>query len=236
MLSVARSIVLTLTVLVTQTAASASARGSTAFLSPFHVWPLSHNGVNSTSIAARSDGCPSGWTLCSALTCYPLDGSECCSDGDFCEVGTYCDLGGCCLNGEICVGNAGPPITIGGGDEPTGTDTYVPTTTHHTTTTRPATTHSSTSRSTIVTYDPDTTDFDTATAPLTDAHGTEPTAAATAQATTSLGTIGLPPPTSDVPQLPFSGSMKAAPLAGKEWASVVLAGLIVLTSIGRRSL
>ena len=37
-------------------------------------------GPNGThDFAVADDGCPIGYAECSATTCYPLDGSECCS-------------------------------------------------------------------------------------------------------------------------------------------------------------
>ena len=35
----------------------------------------------------ESDGCPVGWASCSATTCFPLDGSVCCADGEYCDAG-----------------------------------------------------------------------------------------------------------------------------------------------------
>ncbi|KAI0751986.1 hypothetical protein C8Q74DRAFT_1222393 [Fomes fomentarius] len=45
-----------------------------------------------------NDGCPSGWAECSLTTCYPLDGSQCCLDGNYCDAGYVCVFD---LTGEI---------------------------------------------------------------------------------------------------------------------------------------
>ena len=37
------------------------------------------NGTHVLGVHDTSDGCPVGWVECSATTCYPLDGSTCCS-------------------------------------------------------------------------------------------------------------------------------------------------------------
>ncbi|PIL26187.1 hypothetical protein GSI_11942 [Ganoderma sinense ZZ0214-1] len=85
------------------------------------------NGTHVLGVHDTSDGCPVGWVECSAYTCYPLDGSTCCSDGNFCPPGYYCDSGGCCPNGKVCGGAAPPPSTINGGTFTT-TSTFVATT------------------------------------------------------------------------------------------------------------
>ncbi|KAI0669001.1 hypothetical protein C8Q78DRAFT_993118 [Trametes maxima] len=130
-------------------------RVPTTFLGASYNHPISGalKFVNGTAdLAVRANGCPTGWAPCSATTCYPLDGSECCSDGTFCTAGTVCQSGGCCPFGEICEGSAGPPITIGGGpvndptdtvtfvSDPTGTPTPTPTPSLTHTTTRAVTT------------------------------------------------------------------------------------------------
>lgn len=87
-------------------------------------FPKGATGVNGTHVLGvhdTSDGCPVGWVECSAYTCYPLDGSTCCSDGNFCQPGYYCDSGGCCPNGKVCDGAAPPPSTINGGTFTSGT-------------------------------------------------------------------------------------------------------------------
>ncbi|RPD52597.1 hypothetical protein L227DRAFT_582025 [Lentinus tigrinus ALCF2SS1-6] len=40
---------------------------------------LGSGGVSSSLTRRQNDGCPSGWGSCSETTCYPLDGSQCCS-------------------------------------------------------------------------------------------------------------------------------------------------------------
>ncbi|KAI0641006.1 hypothetical protein C8Q79DRAFT_930289 [Trametes meyenii] len=101
-------------------------RMPSTFLGVSYSYPISSSLVNGTiDLAVRANGCPTGWAPCSATTCYPLDGSECCSDGNFCPAGNVCQSGGCCPFGEICDGSAGPPITIGG-DPTTTIDTFVP--------------------------------------------------------------------------------------------------------------
>ncbi|KAI0655689.1 hypothetical protein C8Q70DRAFT_1057238 [Cubamyces menziesii] len=127
----ALSALLCASALVTQVAAGVRPRAT--LLTPSQAWVLGHSGVNGTlDRAVGSDGCPVGWDPCSATTCYPLDGSECCSDGNFCPAGYLCQDGGCCPFGEICEGSTGDPITIGG-DEPTFTSTH--TTSYRTTST-----------------------------------------------------------------------------------------------------
>ncbi|RPD52598.1 hypothetical protein L227DRAFT_568504 [Lentinus tigrinus ALCF2SS1-6] len=69
-------------------------------------------GDRAVDLESRDDGCPFGWAECSYFTCYPLDGSVCCSDGNFCDPGYYCDGGGCCLLGHLCSGSAPPASTI----------------------------------------------------------------------------------------------------------------------------
>ncbi|KAI0706005.1 hypothetical protein C8T65DRAFT_234037 [Cerioporus squamosus] len=90
-------------------------------------------GGRAVDIESRDDGCPIGWAECSYFTCYPLDGSVCCSDGNFCDPGYYCDGGGCCREGRICSGGAPPPSTIGGFTT-TSTRRFTSATAGHTTT------------------------------------------------------------------------------------------------------
>ncbi|KAI1795433.1 hypothetical protein LXA43DRAFT_1058567 [Ganoderma leucocontextum] len=110
------------------------------------------NGTHVLGAHDTSDGCPVGWVECSTYTCYPLDGSTCCSDGNFCEAGYYCDSGGCCENGQICGGPAPPPSTIINGGTFTSITTARATTPIATTTfstARPPTSTSSTDFGTI---------------------------------------------------------------------------------------
>ncbi|EJF55911.1 hypothetical protein DICSQDRAFT_184098 [Dichomitus squalens LYAD-421 SS1] len=117
--------------LLPQTEAAVFARGKLSA----SLWVPQGTLVNDTRVFGvhdTSDGCPVGWVPCSASTCYPLDGSTCCSNGNFCEFGSYCDGGGCCLDGEICGGSAPPPSTI---NVPTATTPRTTATTPRTTTT-----------------------------------------------------------------------------------------------------
>ncbi|KAI0371009.1 hypothetical protein BV20DRAFT_232799 [Pilatotrama ljubarskyi] len=218
------------TTLVSQVAASGMPRMPSTLLSPSQSWVLAVNG--SANLAARANGCPGGWAPCSATTCYPLDGSECCSDGNFCPSGFECQSGGCCPFGEICSGSAGPPITIGGGDEPT--DTFIPPpttrTTQRTTSTHPTTTHTPTS--TLVTFnDPSDTDFDFDTTFTSfTARVTQPTGAMAG--TTDDEPVGTSAPQTTAGFPALGGVGAAGSTATNLWAGAVLSGLLaVLMSI-----
>ncbi|KAI0776658.1 hypothetical protein BD413DRAFT_610267 [Trametes elegans] len=122
--------------------ASAVPRAPSAPFEPSHSWVLKNGAENGAShLGARRDGCPvAGWAPCSPLTCYPLVGAQCCSDGDdFCLAGTVCQSGGCCPIGRICSGRAPPPSTVGDGDGPTEAQTLFSTSTSTRTATGPGT-------------------------------------------------------------------------------------------------
>ncbi|OSD03818.1 hypothetical protein PYCCODRAFT_1476751 [Trametes coccinea BRFM310] len=185
--------------LVNQVTAGVRSRTPATHLVASHVLVLISSANNTSELAALGDGCPIGWAPCSLTTCYPLDGAECCSDGNFCPAGYLCQDGGCCPSGEICVGSSGPPITIGGGDNPTETGTSIPTTTRHTTTTTTRHTFTATSTSTTITFNVTTgTDIFTSTT----------TPATTHTATTVMG-AGLTTTSST----PFA-SVESEPTAG----------------------
>ncbi|KAI0351268.1 hypothetical protein OH77DRAFT_967250 [Trametes cingulata] len=234
------------TAFLSQVAASGMPRVPTTLLSPSHSWVF---GVNSsTNLAARANGCPSGWAPCSSTTCYPLDGSECCSgtsmnncgsllllmsrdisDGNFCPSGFECQSGGCCPFGKICSGSAGPPITIGGGDVPTDTDTFVPdpTTTHRATTTHPATAHPTT---TLVTFnDPTDTDFGDSTFTSFTARVTSPTGAMAG--TTDDEPIGTSAPQTTAGFPALGGGSGAGSTAANLWAGAMMSGMLAVFMI-----
>ncbi|KAI0334253.1 hypothetical protein GY45DRAFT_1318733 [Cubamyces sp. BRFM 1775] len=181
--STAFSALLCASALVNQVAAGVKPRDT--LLSPSRTWVLEHSGVNGTlDRAVGADGCPVGWDPCSATTCYPLDGSECCSDGNFCPLGYVCQDGGCCPFGETCVGSAGDPITIGG-DEPTSA--------HHTST-RTTSLRVATSTSTLVTFSSSLEENDSTTPqPSGDEWDTFPATSATSTTSSPFNSIGSEP-------------------------------------------
>ncbi|KAH9886965.1 hypothetical protein C8Q73DRAFT_795000 [Cubamyces lactineus] len=225
MFSVASSAFSTLiyaSALVAQVAAGVRPRAT--LLTPSQAWVLEHANVNGTfDRAIGSDGCPAGWDPCSATTCYPLDGAECCSDGNFCPAGYVCQDGGCCPWGEICVGSAGDPITIGG-DEPTST--------HHTSTVSHTTSHRATSAtSTVVTFTPTSSlEENDSTTPQPSGDEWDSFPATSATSTTSQGTVSdlgsgvFPTPTSILGNAPDG----AASIARHVGAVTVLAGALAV--------
>ncbi|KAI0826491.1 hypothetical protein BC628DRAFT_1419009 [Trametes gibbosa] len=191
----------------------------------------------SLGLATRTLICPVGWAVCSARegTCYPLDGSECCSNGGFCFSGTVCDSVACCPIGEICDGPAPPPVTIGSGDEPTTTRrAMTPTTTHTspiTTSVRVSTT--SLTASPTSTFNPETED------PLEITIFSE-TPGLSATATTPSSFLGVgtepgqnngPQPTAsgDRPQFPFDEGNGATPI---DRAPAVWRGVLISSALG----
>ncbi|KAI0742487.1 hypothetical protein C8Q80DRAFT_909931 [Daedaleopsis nitida] len=70
------------------------------------------NNTYDRSRTGTEDGCPVGWAECSSISCYPLDGAQCCADGNYCPTGYYCDGDGCCPKGKVCTGAAPPPSTV----------------------------------------------------------------------------------------------------------------------------
>ncbi|TBU24891.1 hypothetical protein BD311DRAFT_765738 [Dichomitus squalens] len=210
--------------LLPQTEAAIFARGKLSA----SLWVPQGTLVNDTRVLGvhdPSDGCPVGWVPCSASTCYPLDGSTCCSNGNFCEFGSYCDGGGCCLDGEICDGSAPPPSTI---NVPTATTPRTTATTHRTTATAPiATTFraSTTSVSVGFSKSDQSTEFGSVSLP-TIASPTEQTTVSTRPATVSAAdsTTNLNPDASAGVSL----GNDATAVSMSTGASVWLAGLVVV--------
>ncbi|KAL1938345.1 hypothetical protein VTO73DRAFT_11796 [Trametes versicolor] len=223
----AATLLFSATALIVQVAASARPRVPITLLRPSQSYVITGS---DNDFVSRANGCPVGWAVCSSITCYPLDGSECCSDGNFCPAGSVCDSGGCCPFGEICDGSAPPPITVGSGNVPTDTDTKfdpLPTTT----TTRRATTTS--------TRPATPTSAQTSTDPFTDplgitAFSVTPDVSVTVTTPTSFLAAGTEPgedplpTTAGVPQLPIGGTGGAAPAARGGWVGVLLAGVFIL--------
>ncbi|OCH84529.1 hypothetical protein OBBRIDRAFT_798996 [Obba rivulosa] len=117
--------------------------------------------VSRNILASFNDGCPVGWSPCSADTCYP-DDANCCSDGNFCPSGEYCVAGGgCCPDGELCSGPPPPPVTLPNNPQTPTFSTPKPTTTKpHTTshpTEPPVTTSPQPTFSPTDTFDPEPT-------------------------------------------------------------------------------
>ncbi|RPD52568.1 hypothetical protein L227DRAFT_617718 [Lentinus tigrinus ALCF2SS1-6] len=117
--------------------------------------------ANRGSPVARDSFCGAGWAFCSyvacppgydppCIGCYPLDGSQCCSDGNYCPPGEYCLLGGgCCQDGTVCYGPAPDPST---------SDFTITRTSTSTSTIEFPTTHSSKHDITVTTQATHTTD------------------------------------------------------------------------------
>lgn len=72
----AATLLFSATALIAQVAASARPRVPITLLRPSQSYVITGS---SNDLVARANGCPVGWAVCSSITCYPLDGSECCS-------------------------------------------------------------------------------------------------------------------------------------------------------------
>ncbi|KAH9856192.1 hypothetical protein C2E23DRAFT_506677 [Lenzites betulinus] len=215
-----------------QVAALVRPRMPNAFLRPSKRFAIPDTLVDrSLGLSARAGFCPVGWAVCSSIeeTCYPLDGSECCSDGNFCSAGSVCDVGGaCCPLGVTCDGPAPPPITIGGGNEPTTTHRVAtPTPTPTPTSTRSTTTSTlSESSATTPTASPTST-FDPTTEDPLELTIFSVAPDASVSATTPRGG-------SNDPQFPFGGTGGAMSIGWgtAAWTGVLLSGALgVLMSV-----
>lgn len=72
----AATLLFSATALIAQVAAGARPRVPITLLRPSQSYVMTGS---ASDLVARANGCPVGWAVCSSITCYPLDGSECCS-------------------------------------------------------------------------------------------------------------------------------------------------------------